>query len=598
MSEPTAGAPVNIRTPDQKLRVFVSSTMKELSAERLAAREAITRLRLSPVLFEMGARPHPPRDLYRAYLEQSDIFIGIYWEEYGWVAPGMVISGLEDEYRLAGERPRLIYVKAPAPKREEGLKKLLNELRTQATLSYRSFASADELRELIENDLSLLLTERFERGRAEHEALPPAAGFNNLPRQRRSMLGREADLERLQEYLRRTAPYDRLATLTGPGGIGKSRLALQVGGSLIEHFRDGVVYVSLQPLNDPGLVPAAIATALGLQESAGRGAVEQSLKDFLRDKEMLLLIDNFEQVIAAAPLVADLIEACPWLKVLVTSRMPLRLRGEQEVPIGTLGLPAEDESGEELPGPEELLVASPAVQLFVERARDVRPDFALTAANAAAVAHICVRLDGLPLAIELAAARIRILSPQAMLARLDRRLELLRGGARDLPARQQTMREAIAWSYDLLVEGDRILFRRLSAFRRGIYRGAFTLRTLSALCAPLGTPLTPHPAQPEEIEIEIMDGLASPVDRALAIGASAEAKPSRALACWAWCANSRKMHSKPARRGAGRPAPACADSLSCTHGRAPSQRAAAWRVAYASGARTRQPARRLGMDSG
>jgi predicted ATPase len=527
MSEPWAGAPVNIRTPDQKLRVFVSSTMKELSEERRAAREAITRLRLSPVLFETGARPHPPRDLYRAYLEQSDIFIGIYWEEYGWVAPGMDISGLEDEYRLAGERPRLIYVKAPAPKRQEGLQKLLNELRTQATISYRSFASADELRELIENDLSLLLTERFESVRAEPPAMP-AARFNNLPRQRRSLLGREAESERLQEYLRRTAPHDRLATITGPGGIGKSRLALHVAASLSEHFREGVVYVSLQPLNDPGLVPAAIAAALGLQESAGRGAVEESVKDFLRDKEILLLIDNFEQVIAAAPAVAELIETCPQLKILVTSRMPLRVRGEQEFPLGTLSLPTADAFGDELPGPEALLDGSAAVRLFVERARDVRPEFALNAANAAAVARICVRLDGLPLAIELAAARIRILSPQALLARLDRRLELLRGGARDLPARQQTMREAIAWSYDLLDEGDRILFRRLSTFRRGINRGAFTLRSLSELCAPLGTPLTPHPAQPEEIEIEIMDGLSSLVDKSLlyqAPSAAPDAEP-------------------------------------------------------------------------
>src|SRR5512136_1924954 len=153
---------LHIRTPDQRLRVFVSSTLQEVAAERAAAREAITRLRLAPVMFELGARPHPPKDLYRAYLEQSDIFVGIYWQKYGWVAPDMDISGLEDEWRLSGGRPKLIYIKAPAPDREPRLKELLDRIRTDDRVSYKSFASAAELRDLIENDLVMLLTEHFE----------------------------------------------------------------------------------------------------------------------------------------------------------------------------------------------------------------------------------------------------------------------------------------------------------------------------------------------------------------------------------------------------------------------------------------------------
>src|SRR5512136_258348 len=163
---------LHIRTPDQRLRVFVSSTLQELADERKAAREAIAQLRLAPVMFELGARPHPPKDLYRAYLDQSDIFVGIYWQKYGWVAPEMDISGLEDEWRLSGDRPKLIYIKAPAPDREPRLKELLDKIRNDDRVSYKPFGTPDELRDLIEDDLALLLTERFEVSRAE--AAPPA----------------------------------------------------------------------------------------------------------------------------------------------------------------------------------------------------------------------------------------------------------------------------------------------------------------------------------------------------------------------------------------------------------------------------------------
>jgi hypothetical protein len=213
----TDSKPPHIRTPDQRLRVFVSSTLQEVAAERAAARDAITRLRLAPVMFELGARPHPPKDLYRAYLEQSDIFVGIYWQKYGWVAPDMDISGLEDEYRLCGDQPRLIYIKTPAPEREPRLKELLDRIRSDDRVSYKSFSTADELRDLIENDLALILTERFELGRAETNAprQPPAAlHANNLPAPPTPLIGREKELAALHDLL--LSDEGGLITLTAP----------------------------------------------------------------------------------------------------------------------------------------------------------------------------------------------------------------------------------------------------------------------------------------------------------------------------------------------------------------------------------------------
>src|SRR5512139_674088 len=183
-----------IRTPDQRLRVFVSSTLQEVADERQAAREAIEQLRLAPVLFELGARPHPPQELYRAYLDQSHIFVGIYWQRYGWVAPDMTISGLEDEYNLSGDKPKLIYIKAPAPEREPRLKELLDKVRDSSTASYKPFTSADELRGLIENDLAVLLTERFEQIAEAVPSKAPEQWLTNLPVPRNPLIGREFEL--------------------------------------------------------------------------------------------------------------------------------------------------------------------------------------------------------------------------------------------------------------------------------------------------------------------------------------------------------------------------------------------------------------------
>jgi predicted ATPase/class 3 adenylate cyclase len=293
---------------------------------------------------------------------------------------------------------------------------------------------------------------------------------NNLPRQLTSFVGRSTELGEITALLAKA----RLVTLTGPGGSGKTRLALQVATRLIEAFQDGVFFVALAPISDPRLVASTIAQALGLAEITGRSMADR-LKDYLRSRALLLVLDNFEQVIAAAPLVADLLAACGGVKFLVTSRERLGLSGERLYPVPSLALP---DLTQLPPPPPVALSRYPAVELFVQRAQAVKPDFRLTSDSTPAVVEICRRLDGLPLAIELAAARTRVLAPPAMLARLAHRLDFLTGGARDQPARQQTLRNAIAWSYALLDEAERQLFRRLAVFV-----GGFTLAAAEAVAA-------------------------------------------------------------------------------------------------------------------
>ncbi len=295
------------------------------------------------------------------------------------------------------------------------------------------------------------------------------ARSNNLPIQHTPLVGREKEVTTVLDRLRN--PQVRLLTLTGPGGVGKTRLGLQVAAELFDEFEDGVLFIDLAPINDPGLVVFEIMQTVGIRESGSLPMLEV-LIHFLSDKKLLLLFDNFEQVAGAAPIIGQLITSALGLKVLVTSRVPLRVRGEKEFPVPYLTLPAL----KELP-PIETLAQYEAVRLFIERATDVIPDFQLTNDNALSVAEICIRLDGLPLAIELAAARIRLLPPQAMLTRLQSRLKLLTGGARDLPARQQTLRNTIDWSYDLLEEGEKQLFKRMAVFQ-----GGRTLESLEVVC--------------------------------------------------------------------------------------------------------------------
>jgi predicted ATPase/DNA-binding SARP family transcriptional activator len=314
---------------------------------------------------------------------------------------------------------------------------------------------------------------------------------NNLPAQSTPLLGREQEVAAAGERLRSEAV--RLLTLTGPGGTGKTRLGLQVAADLLDAFESGVYFVGLAPISDPHLVASRIAQSLGVRETPGQPLLE-SLRQSLRERQMLLLLDNFEHVLAAAPLVAELLAGCPRLKVLVTSRAPLHLQGEQEFPVPPLALP----DRKRLP-PLDCLSRYAAVALFIQQARGVKPEFAVTNENAPSVAEICHRLDGLPLAIVLAAARIKLFPPLTLLRRMASRLTLLTGGARDQPARHQTLRGAIAWSYDLLDEGERWLFRRLSVFV-----GGFTLDAAEAVCNA-----------EDELNIDLLEGVASLLDKSL-----------------------------------------------------------------------------------
>src|SRR5690349_18602437 len=459
-----------IRTPDQRVRVFVSSTLHELTAERQAVRDAVTRLRLVPVLFELGARPRPPRPVYRAYLAQSQVFVGIYWQSYGWVGPGEQVSGLEDEYRSSAGLPRLVYVKSPAPERDPRLTQMLAGIRDEAEVSYQHFSDAAELQQQVENDLAVLLSERFELARHGEGAADEAPLAGAFPVPATPLVGREQETAAVEDLIVQEGV--RLVTLTGPGGVGKSRLMVEAARRLGPGFADGARFVALASVSEAGLVAAAIAAGLGLNTSAG--PLIADLESYLRPRRLLLALDNFEQVTGAAPLLAELLGAAPGLVVLATSRTVLRLSGEHEFPVPPLPVPP---AGPDRDPADLQRYAS--VSLFAERAHAVAPGFELTSANAGAVAEICRRLDGLPLAIELAAARVRLLPPQALASRLGQRFSVLTGGARDLPERQRTLRNTLGWSYGLLSASEQALFARL-----GVFAGPFSLPAAEAVCAP------------------------------------------------------------------------------------------------------------------
>jgi predicted ATPase len=467
-----------IRTPDQRVRVFVSSALQELAAERQAAREAVTGLRLVPVMFELGARSHPARNVYRSYLAQSQVFVGIYWQSYGWVPTEEEISGLEDEYLMSAGLPRLIYVKAPAPDRDPRLAKMLGRIKDEGDVSYQRFSDPAELRHLVENDLAVLLSERFARAELGGDQAQPDHPASRLPTPPTPLLGRERDVQAVGDLIRGGV---RLVSFTGPGGVGKSRLALEVADRLSPGFADGARLVDLAPVQSPDLVANTIAAALGLRTS--EGPMMADLTAYLSSRRLVLLLDNFEQVADAAPVVGELLAAAAGLTVLVTSRSALRLNGEQEFPVqpletpgaGALGAAGAVGAGSGDPQLDRMRRYA-SVELFLERAHAVVPSFELTGENAGTVAEICRRLDGLPLAIELAAARVRLLPPRALLARLDDRLSLLTGGPRDLPERQRTLRNTLDWSYDLLSPGEQGLFRRLSVFP-----GSFSLDAAQAV---------------------------------------------------------------------------------------------------------------------
>jgi predicted ATPase len=449
---PVAATPLPIFTPDRRVRVFISGAMTELSAERLAARRAVSQLHLTPVMFEEGARPHAPREIYESYLAQSDVFVGIYWQSYGFAASSSDTSGLEDEYLLSVGTPRLLYVKA-ATEREPRLQELLSRLESDELASYKRFDTPEALTALLADDLAVLLTERFTGAGAGDEE-PDAV----LPASPTEIIGRESELIRVTALLRDESVH--LVTLLGPGGIGKTRLALEVARRLQDTRQfDAVFFVDLAPVTDVADWAHTVASAVGILP-AGTVSLIDIIIDRLQERRTLLVLDNFEHMLAAVPELGRLLAGCPGLSVLATSRIVLQLRGEREVMLSPLETPSAT-------GPADLatIQQSPAVQLLLARARDVRRGFAMTEANSEAMAELSRRLDGIPLALELVAAQFRLLPPAALARRLREQLSRpldLTAGTVDLPSRQRTLRATIDWSYGLLSEAEKTLLARVS----------------------------------------------------------------------------------------------------------------------------------------
>jgi predicted ATPase/DNA-binding winged helix-turn-helix (wHTH) protein len=369
-------------------------------------------------------------------------------------------------------------------------------VQTITARGYRFIAPVVETRNKVSGRSTTSGLNAIHSGFSEKAAEPVVeTASSGLPVQRTGFLGREKEVAAAEQLLLR--PDVSLVTITGPGGIGKTRLAVQLASRLTEHFSGGTYFVSLSSLSDPGLLASVIVQTLGIRE-AGTQSPMEILKANLRRSgrsPSLLLLDNFEHLVEAVPTLVELLSVASKLKVLVTSRSALHVYGENEFPVPPLALPKQSVAT------VEVLSQSPAVALFVQRAVAAKPDFQLTPENAAAVAEICARLDGLPLAIELAAARVKVLSPTAMRTRLSSRLQLLTGGARDMPPRHQTLRAAMDWSYDLLTPTEQRLFRRLSVFV-----GGCTLEGAEAVCDAKG-----------DLGLDVLDGMESMVDKSLAL---------------------------------------------------------------------------------
>ncbi len=429
-------------------------------------------------MFEMGARPHPPQALYRSYLEQSDVFVGIYWQSYGWVGPDMEISGLQDEFDLSRAMPRLVYVKRPAPDIEPRLSEMLAGLQDGDSVSYKPFATVEQLRDLVLDDLALLLTERFAGADGSAAASEPAAP----PEPTTRLVGRDEDVEAV---VQRLLAGERLITLTGVGGVGKTRLSVAVLSRLRDQRVRRTAFVDLSSVADPADVLDAIASGIGARPEGSESALAALVRR-LSEEPWTVVLDNLEQVAAAAPDLGLLLEGCPRLQLLATSRVLLHLRGETEYAVDPLRL--------------DSAVGQPsaAAALFRERAGATRSSLSLDESNRATVEEICRRLDGLPLALELAAPQLRLFTPAQLLERLGSWLENETASAAyaDLPDRQRTLRATVDWSWGLLDESARAVFARLSVFNSG-----FTTQAAMDVCGWDG--------------LDVLGGLASLIDHSL-----------------------------------------------------------------------------------
>lgn len=447
-----------------------------LSLDEVELAEAAARLRAT------FARQH--LDLV-ADVSSADVFVGVYGDRYGAMDARLGVSRLEHDYLAAGQRPRLVYV-LPEGDREEHLQLLLSRIRADDQASYRRVSGPEELAELAADDIAMVLTEAFTRvatPAATEAVRAPRPGVRaRIPAPWHRLVGRA---QAVDEVCRLLAGPNRLLSVTGPGGIGKSRLAIEVAACAVGGYRDGAWFVDLAGCRDPALVAPMIAHALGVREAAGALPVA-SLKTYLASMNALILLDSFEPVLAAAPLVVDLLASAPDVRVLVTSRSVLRVRGEQEYSLPPLRVP---EPGEVDP------VASPALELFLERAAAANPTRTLSASEYEAAAEICRRLDGVPLALELAAARTRVLSPSALLGKLTEALDVLGSGPVDLPERQRALRTTLDWDHALLGEEEAVIFRRLAVFPRWF--------TLAAAEVAVGE------------DVDVMDGLDGLVGKSL-----------------------------------------------------------------------------------